>query len=103
MSAPAVKRLEKLGLTRHGSDEDRTMRSRMPFGNRLYFSKSDSAFEQTPLIDSIAHSGWSWGCSAADFDNDGFPDVYIANGLESNQSVRDYEAEYWLHDHYSAS
>jgi len=103
MTSPAVNRLEHLGLTRRGANEDRTMRSRMTFGNRLYLSKSDSGFEQTPLSDSVAHSGWSWGCSAADFDNDGFPDVYIANGLESNQSVRDYEAEYWLHDQYIAN
>jgi hypothetical protein len=81
----------------------------MAFGNRLYvarpsFAKSategrpDGGFEQTPLSDSIARSGWSWGCSAFDFDNDGFPDVYIANGLQSKQSVRDYESEFWLHD-----
>src|SRR5207247_1734520 len=55
-------------------------------------------FEQTG--DSIARSGWSWGCSAFDFDNDGFPDVYIANGMQSKQSVRDYEPEFWLHDIY---
>jgi hypothetical protein len=52
------------------------------------------------LSDSIARSGWSWGCSAFDFNNDGFPDVYIANGMESKQSVRDYEPEFWLHDIY---
>ncbi|HZI31080.1 MAG TPA: CRTAC1 family protein, partial [Candidatus Binatia bacterium] len=103
MTSPAVNRLEHLGLTRPDSTEDRTMRSRMTFGNRLYMSRPGGGFEQTPLSDSIARSGWSWGCSAADFDNDGFPDVYIANGLESNQSVRDYEAEYWLHDQYIAN
>src|SRR2546428_10037776 len=80
----------------------------MTFGNRLYLAVGPRStaspinpsplFEQTPLSDSIARSGWSWGCSAFDFDNDGFPDVYIANGLESKQSVRDYESEFWLHD-----
>jgi len=70
----------------------------MTFGNRLYLSRPEGGFEQTPLSDSIARSGWSWGCAAFDFDNDGFPDLYIANGLESKQSVRDYESEFWLHD-----
>jgi len=70
----------------------------MTFGNRLYLARPDGGFEQTALSDSIARSGWSWGCSAFDFDNDGYPDVYIANGLESKQSVRDYESEFWLHD-----
>ncbi len=79
-----------------------TMRSRMTFGNRLYLARSDGRFEQTGLADSIARTGWSWGCSAFDFDNDGFTDVYIANGHETKQSVRDYEGEFWLHDIYAA-
>src|SRR5207247_10323288 len=57
-------------------------------------------FEQTSLSDSIARSGWAWGCSAFDFDNDGCMDVYIANGHETKQFVRDYEREFWLHDAY---
>ena len=98
MNSPTVDRLEHLGLTRPGSTEDRTMRSRMTFGNRLYLARANGGFEQTG--NSIARSGWSWGCSAFDFDNDGFPDVYIANGMQSKQSVRDYEPEFWLHDIY---
>ena len=47
-------------------------------------------------------AGWAWGCTSADFDLDGRIDVYVANGLESRQSVRDYESEYWLHDAFLA-
>jgi hypothetical protein len=100
MTSPTADRLEHFGVWRSGMPEDRTMRSRMTVGNRLYLARSDGGFEQTPLSDSIARSGWSWGCSAFDFNNDGFPDVYVANGLESRESVRDYESEYWLHDKY---
>jgi hypothetical protein len=98
MPSPAVDRLEHLGLWRPYSADDRRMRSAMSFGNRLYLARAGGGFEQTALSDSIARSGWSWGCSAFDFDNDGFPDVYIANGLQGKESVRDYEAEFWLHD-----
>lgn len=98
MTSATADRLDHLGLSRPGAAEDRTMRVRMTFGNRLFSARSDGGFEQTPLSDSIARSGWSWGCSAFDFDNDGFPDVYIGNGLETRPSVRDYESEYWLHD-----
>src|SRR6266508_893 len=72
-------------------------------GNRLYIGQRGGGFRQGTLGDSIARSGWSWGCSAFDFDNDGFPDVYIANGHETKQSVRDYETEFWLHDTYVSS
>jgi hypothetical protein len=100
MPSPTVDRLEHLGLWRPDTAEDRTMRARMSFGNRLYLAQPKGGFEQTPLNDSLARSGWSWGCAAFDLDNDGFPDVYIANGLETKQSVRDYEPEFWLHDIY---
>ena len=103
MTSPTADRLEQIGLWRQDAQEDRTMRSRMTFGNRLYLGRDVGGFEQTSLSDSIARSGWSWGCSAFDFDNDGWPDVYIANGLESRQSVRDYESEFWLHDAYVGS
>lgn len=103
MTSPTAERLEHLGLWRPGSTEDPTMRSRMTAGSRLYLGRSGGGFEQTRLSDSIAHSGWSWGCSAFDFDNDGFPDGYIANGMESKESVRDYEGEFWLHDSHVAN
>jgi hypothetical protein len=46
----------------------------------------------------IARTGWSWGVSGADFDNDGWLDLYIVNGMESMVKVRDFEGELWLHD-----
>jgi len=98
MPSPTVDRLEHFGLRRSYSPEDDLRRPAMTFGNRLYVAQPNGGFEQTVLNDSIARSGWSWGCSAFDFDNDGFPDVYIANGMQSKQSVRDYESEFWLHD-----
>src|SRR5439155_4390832 len=100
MNSPTVDRRDHLGLSRPASKVEEAMRSRMTYGNRLHLSQPGGGFEQSALSDSIARSGWSWGCSAFDFDNDGFPDVYIANGMDSRQSVRDYEPEFWLHDLY---
>jgi hypothetical protein len=98
MDSPAVDRLDYLGLSRPGAPEDPHLRSRLACGNRLLLARAEGGFESTPLSESIARSGWSWGCAAFDFDNDGFPDVYIANGHESRATVRDYDPEFWLHD-----
>jgi hypothetical protein len=98
MTSPTVDRLQHLDLWRPYSSEDRQRRPAMAFGNRLYVAQPGGGFEETALGASIARSGWSWGCGAFDFDNDGFPDVYIANGLQSQGSVQDYESEFWLHD-----
>jgi hypothetical protein len=103
MTSPTVDRLESLGLWRGGLTNDRTLRSRMTYGTRLFLSGDTSAFVQNLTSDSIARSGWAWGCSAADFNNDGYPDVFIGNGLESRDFVQDYESEYWLHDAFVAN
>lgn len=103
MNSPTVDRLESMGLRRAGLAGNSSMRSRMTYGNRLFLSRADGRFEQNALSHSIARSGWAWGCGTADFDNDGFPDVFIANGMESRESVRDYEPEYWLHDAFVAN
>lgn len=99
MTSPTADRLEALGLWRNPR-EDRRMRARMTFGNRLLLAGGDGAMRLTDLSRSIARSGWSWGCAVADFDRDSFPDVFVANGLESGETVRDYESEYWLHDQF---
>jgi hypothetical protein len=100
MPSPTVDRLAHLGLTRPGEAEDPEMRKRMACGNRLFLARPVGGFAQPPLNDPLARSGWAWGASAADFDNDGWPDVYIANGHQSTRSVREYEPEFWLHDLY---
>ena len=102
MHSPTVDRLAHLGLTRPDYPDD-AMRAQLMHGNRLYLGQRAGGFRQAALSESIARSGWSWGCSAFDFDNDGFPDVYIANGHQTKQSVRDYESEFWLHDAYVGS
>ena len=100
MHSPTVDRLAHQELTRPGLADDAALHTELMHGNRLYLGQRAGGFRQGALSGSIARSGWSWGCSAFDFDNDSYPDVYIANGHETKQSVRDYESEFWLHDIY---
>jgi hypothetical protein len=99
MNSATVDRLDHLNLRRPDDPTDPSMRTRMTAGNRLYFGKSGGGgFEAAPQASEVARSGWSWGCAAQDFDNDGWPDLYVVNGQESGRTVRDYESEFWLHD-----
>ncbi len=100
MHCPTAQRLNQLGLRRPDRPDYETMRLCMNQGNRLFLGQPEGRFQASTLGASISRSGWSWGCGAFDFDNDGYPDVYIANGHETRQSVKDYESEYWLHDIY---
>jgi hypothetical protein len=75
------------------------MRPKMNYGNRLYLHK-DARFEQPAWSDSAARTGWPFGVTAFDVDNDGDRDLYIANGHMSGNSVRDYAPGFWMHDIY---
>lgn len=100
MTSPTVDRLRHLGLQRPGLPGGASMMASMAHGNRLLLRREPSTWTETELSRSIQRSGWSWGCGVGDLDNDGWPDVYVGNGLESKQTVREYECEYWLHDLY---
>ena len=52
-------------------------------GNRM-FRNRDGTFDlvsgQEPPALEVTKAGWSWGGQFADFDNDGFLDIYVASG-----------------------
>ena len=58
----------------------------MAQGNHLYENRegrfklvSNAGERQEP----VSLTGWSWGGQFADFDNDGYPDIFVANGYYS--------------------
>jgi hypothetical protein len=100
MHCPTAQRLDHLGISRPDRPDYARLRPLMSEGNRLFLGQAGGGFRTGPLGSSIGRSGWSWGCTAFDWDNDGYPDVYIGNGHETRESVKDYEPEFWLHDIY---
>ncbi len=102
MSSTTARRLEYMNLKR-GDFEDRTKaRPNMGYGNRMYLS-TGNGFVQNPTNDQVARSGWSWGSTTFDPDNDGDQDLFIANGYQSGKSCKDYCTRYWTHDIYTGS
>ena len=84
------------------------MRAAMGYGNRMYLgSKTKAAKSSTRTFASpsfaadVARTGWSWGATTFDFDNDGDRDIYIANGHRSGKSAKDYCTRFWCHDIYT--
>lgn len=102
MNSYVAQRLDWLNAGPPQFPQHRLMRPKMGYGNRLYLRR-DGVFRQELLSDPVARTGWSWGCSSFDFDNDGDLDLYVANGHKSRQSAKDYESQFWRHDIYAAS
>jgi hypothetical protein len=97
MASTTARRLEALGLPRADEAEARDMRMRMAFGNRMYLA-TDTGWSEPEFSADVARTGWTWGTTAFDFDNDGDPDIFAANGHQSGESTQDYCANFWTHD-----
>ncbi len=49
--------------------------------NTLHINRGKFNFSETAYLSNIAATEWSWSPLIADFDNDGFNDMYITNGI----------------------
>jgi hypothetical protein len=66
----------------------------MASGNHLLRNRGDGTFETVTAQAGANPHGWFWGASFADFDNDGWLDVYAANGWVYNDRGTDLELEF---------
>ena len=64
-------------------------------GNSLYRNAGNGAFENRSGAAGTAVARWSWSCAPWDFDNDGFPDFYVANGFVSGPIRQDLQSFFW--------
>ncbi len=56
-------------------------------GNGRFGDRSDAA--------GVRMGRWAWSSDAWDFDHDGYPDLYIANGMISGPNARDLSSFFW--------
>ena len=66
----------------------------MAAGNTLLHNRGDGTFED---VSEKAHAnppGWFWGASFADFDNDGWQDIFAANGWVYNDKDTEIELDF---------
>jgi ASPIC and UnbV/FG-GAP-like repeat len=66
----------------------------MASGNTLLRNIGDGTFEDVTVKANANPPGWFWGASFADFDNDGWQDLYVANGWVYNDRGTEIELEF---------
>ena len=66
----------------------------MASGNNLLKNKGDGTFEDATWKANANPLGWFWGSGFADFDNDGWQDIYAANGWVYNDRGTEIELEF---------
>ena len=92
-----------MGLGRKEFPDQQRMRMKMAYGNRVYLGGKDMDYTDAPFDDQISRTGWSWGSSALDVDNEGWMDLYISNGHMSRKSAKDYCTRFWTQDIYQGT
>ena len=73
-----------------GSDENaKALFQRHARGNSLFRNRGDGTFEDLSEESGVTLGRWAWGNQFADVDNDGYEDLFVANGFVSNDSEDD--------------
>jgi enediyne biosynthesis protein E4 len=58
--------------------------------NTLQMNNGNGSFSEASYYAGLAETDWSWGPLVADFDNDGWKDIYVANGYKRDVNDWDY-------------
>lgn len=59
-------------------------------GNSLYRNRGDGKFENVSRAAGVHVGRWAWSSDSWDFDHDGYPDIYVANGYISGPRSSSY-------------
>ncbi len=81
----------------HGGEPEniRSLYRRHMAGNSLYRNQGDGKFQNVAPLAGVEMGRWSWSTDAWDFDHDGYPDLYVANGYISGIDRKDVSSFFW--------
>lgn len=60
--------------------------------NTLQLNNQDGTFSEIGQLAGVDATGWSWGTLSFDFDNDGWKDLFVCNGIRRDLTNQDFLA-----------
>jgi hypothetical protein len=80
-----------------GEDTEENLQQKLNYGFERQFSRNcfqlnngDGTFSEIAQLSGISATDWSWGVLLADYDNDGWKDIFISNGIVRRPNDLDY-------------
>lgn len=58
--------------------------------NSLQMGQPDGTFVEIGRLKGVSATDWSWGCLLFDMDNDGYRDIFVANGIYKDVTDQDF-------------
>jgi Flp pilus assembly protein TadD/peroxiredoxin len=77
------------------SEDVRALYRQHARGNSLYRNLGSGKFQNVSEQAGVGMGRWAWSSDAWDFDHDGYPDLYIANGYISGPNMEDLSSFFW--------
>ena len=80
------------------TDDIREIYRKHARGNSLLRNRGDGTFEDVSQKAGAAFGRWAWSSDAIDFDNDGWEDLYVVNGMFTRQDYQpsiDVDSFFW--------
>lgn len=80
-----------------GEDTEENLQQKLNYGFERQFSRNcfqlnngNGSFSEIAQLSGISATDWSWGVLVADYDNDGWKDIFISNGIVRRPNDLDY-------------
>ena len=67
----------------------------MPMATRSSTTRVTATLQKRLATAGVAMGRWAWSTDAWDFDHDGFPDLYVTNGMITGPSSHDLSSFFW--------
>ncbi|HKN33662.1 MAG TPA: FG-GAP-like repeat-containing protein [Terriglobales bacterium] len=96
-SAPGIRVSQQKVFHEEEPESIRALYRRHARGNALYHNRGNGHFENVSSPRGVDIGRWAWSSDAWDFDHDGYPDLYLANGYISGADHRDLGSFFWRH------
>lgn len=95
MWTAAGERISSQEIFKNDSPEDvRALYRKHAMGNSL-LRNNGKTFQDQTIAAGVGVGRWAWSSDAFDFDHDGFPDLYVVNGMVSCNSRQDLNSFFW--------